>query len=315
MSRRISFIPLGGRVERDGREGEGNPELDEEMEKMFRREEDKKGEEWLAQISEGTAPAQRNLTDHDYNFHRKKSYPHMHAPLKAMHSKRKRAHSIGMARKSFQGLTPDIDTISSSPLAITTSIRSPVYDEEELSPEETGVLSDETPTVSERASTRDTNIQLSPDRRVQFDIGKQPPGSPDLDEDRTSDPPSGSPHDDAAEELRRDQEKKRRKHWRHHHHHHRKHSLIEDPGWRKRSGIEALPRRMSEAVLEETSNLQEIDQDDLVSHRFDVSRGKRRFSVRPKDSMRKGVHTRTEEVRSQSPRNIRSTRRIDRDRN
>lgn len=54
-------------VERDGREGEGNPELDEEMEKMFRREDDKRGEEWLAQISEGDPPAHRNLSDHDVN--------------------------------------------------------------------------------------------------------------------------------------------------------------------------------------------------------------------------------------------------------
>ncbi|BES98106.1 Band 3 cytoplasmic domain [Nesidiocoris tenuis] len=272
-------------VERDGREGEGNPELDEEMEKMFRREEDKKGEEWLAQISEGKPPAPRNLTDHDFNFHRKKSYPHMHAPLKALHSKRKRAHSIAMLRKSSTG-AGESDSIA--PVATLSITRSPVYDEEELSPGEELILSDETPTVSERASARDTGIQLSPDRRVQFDIGKTLQGSPDIDEDKLSDPLSASPLDDATEEGRRELEKKRRRHWRqHHHHHHRKHSLIEDPGWRKRSGIEALPRRMSEAVLEETSNLQEMDQDDIVSHRFDISKGKRRFSVRPKDSMRK----------------------------
>ncbi|KAL1130540.1 hypothetical protein AAG570_011786 [Ranatra chinensis] len=63
--------------------------------------------------------------------------------------------------------------------------------------------------------------------------------------------------------------------------------MPEDPGWRKRSGAEALPRQMSSAILEETATLQEADQNELVSHRFDISKGKRRFSVKNKDPGRK----------------------------
>ncbi|XP_024084063.1 band 3 anion transport protein isoform X3 [Cimex lectularius] len=280
----LPFHPLPTLAERDGREGEGNAELDEEMEKMFKRE-DQKGEEWLAHISEGDPPNHKTITEQDYNFHRKKSYPHMHAPLKALHSKRKRAHSCkgaaddptaAMSRKSSQGGT-DSDTVPTA--------TSPTLEGDDTSIADDVPLSEEGE-VSERASTRDTCISLSsPDKRVQFDIGKQVQGSPEIEEGKiSSDIPVS---DDVTDEAKREQDKKRRRHWRHHHHHHRKHSLVEDPGWRKRSGVEALPRRMSEAVLEETSTLQEMDQDDLVSHRFDISKGKRRFSVRPKDLQRK----------------------------
>lgn len=74
---------------------------------------------------------------------------------------------------------------------------------------------------------------------------------------------------------------------RHHHHHHksRKYSLQEDPQWRKRSGA-GLPtdgsgplgRRVS-VQPEEASTLQELDIDDLESHRSDDPRGMRRHKA------------------------------------
>jgi hypothetical protein len=82
-----------------------------------------------------------------------------------------------------------------------------------------------------------------------------------------------------------------RRHHHHHHHHHksRKYSLQEDPQWRKRSGA-GLPgeggvflgtasgRRVS-VQPEEAKTLQELDIDDLESHRSDDPRGMRRHKA------------------------------------
>ncbi|XP_043287290.1 anion exchange protein 2 isoform X6 [Venturia canescens] len=71
---------------------------------------------------------------------------------------------------------------------------------------------------------------------------------------------------------------------RRHHHKSRKYSLQEDPQWRKRSGA-GLPdvtnpmgRRVS-VQPEEASTLQELDIDDLESHRSDDPRGMRRHKA------------------------------------
>ncbi|KAL7299340.1 hypothetical protein TKK_0007915 [Trichogramma kaykai] len=91
-----------------------------------------------------------------------------------------------------------------------------------------------------------------------------------------------------------DEDKKGRRHHnhkRHHHHHHhhhksRKYSLQEDPQWRKRSGAglpgefsgSAVARRVS-VQPEEAKTLQELDIDDLESHRSDDPRGMRRHKA------------------------------------
>ncbi|XP_076649182.1 anion exchange protein Ae2 isoform X6 [Halictus rubicundus] len=69
-----------------------------------------------------------------------------------------------------------------------------------------------------------------------------------------------------------------------HHHKSRKYSLQEDPQWRKRSGAglpdgsSVLARRVS-VQPEEASTLQELDIDDLESHRSDDPRGMRRHKA------------------------------------
>ncbi|XP_014613871.1 PREDICTED: anion exchange protein 2 isoform X1 [Polistes canadensis] len=69
-----------------------------------------------------------------------------------------------------------------------------------------------------------------------------------------------------------------------HHHKSRKYSLQEDPQWRKRSGAGLpdgpgiLARRVS-VQPEEASTLQELDIDDLESHRSDDPRGMRRHKA------------------------------------
>ncbi|XP_014270273.1 band 3 anion transport protein isoform X3 [Halyomorpha halys] len=283
---RLPFLPTV--VERDG--GEEEATLDEEMEKVF-SETSLEGKFDLATVThEDLSPHSRRFSENDYSFHREKTYPHMHAPLKAIHPKRKRAISCrppaegdtegtAMLRKNSQGGT-DSDTGPSVSVPIAGGslvISSP---DDGSTAEELPLSESTEPIISERASAFDGSI-LSPDRRVQFDIG-----SPDTEDGK-------SPEQTAAEEqeerrIRRDEDREdKKKRRRHHHHHYRKTSLLEDPGWRKRSGAEALPRRMSEAVLEETASLHELDQDQLVSHRFDISKGKRRFSVKPKDASRK----------------------------
>lgn len=297
MNRRkkVNFLPRTNQtVERDG--GEEEATLDEEMEKVF-SETSLEGKFDLATVThEDLTPHARRFSENDYSFHREKAYPHMHAPLKAIHPKRKRAISCrppldsdteatAMLRKNSQGGT-DSDTGPSVSVPIAGGsliISSP---DDGSTAEELPLSESTEPIVSERASAFDGSI-ISPDRRVQFDIGKQAAkGSPDTEDGK-------SPEQTAAEEqeekrTRRDEDREdKKKRRRHHHHHYRKTSLLEDPGWRKRSGAEALPRRMSEAVLEETASLHELDQDQLVSHRFDISKGKRRYSVKPKDSSRK----------------------------
>ncbi|XP_032454773.1 anion exchange protein 2 isoform X7 [Nasonia vitripennis] len=81
----------------------------------------------------------------------------------------------------------------------------------------------------------------------------------------------------------------RRRHHHHHHHKSRKYSLQEDPQWRKRSGAglpgeggmfagPAAGRRVS-VQPDEAKTLQELDIDDLESHRSDDPRGMRRHKA------------------------------------
>ncbi|XP_073975521.1 anion exchange protein Ae2 isoform X4 [Rhodnius prolixus] len=277
-------------TERDGREGEAD--LDEEMEKILKRDE-LPTERWPV-VSTEQPPDRRHMSEQEYSFHRKKSYPHMHVPLKASYSKRKRAHSCKPETDSIPQITMSsqggTDSDPGHSIPTTSPTIEPAGDEDSTA--EDLPLSDTTEEplapLSERA--REGSLSLSPDKRVQFDIGKQKSGSPEGEEGgRGSD--TTPIEEQPSDETRRDHDKKRRRHWRSHHHHLRKYSLAEEPGWRKRSGAEALPRRMSEAVLEETSTLHELDQDDLVSHRFDISKGKRRYSVRPKEGRKESAVT------------------------
>lgn len=67
----------------------------------------------------------------------------------------------------------------------------------------------------------------------------------------------------------------------------RKYSLQEDPGWRKRSGSErdsghGHSRRVS--IQPEDATLQEVDIDDLMSHRSDDPRSFRRHKANKRGS-------------------------------
>ncbi|KAG8306700.1 Anion exchange protein 3, partial [Homalodisca vitripennis] len=91
--------------DRDG--GTPEPDLDEEMEKVFATSESERFN--LASIS--SAPEslpntdQRRYDEQDYSSHRKKNYPHIHMPLKIMHprSMRKRTSSHRESHEGTEG--------------------------------------------------------------------------------------------------------------------------------------------------------------------------------------------------------------------
>ncbi|XP_054277122.1 band 3 anion transport protein isoform X2 [Macrosteles quadrilineatus] len=284
FSRRSSTLArIGIKGDRDGAATE--TDLDKEMEKVFAMSDNERFN--LASISNDpeSLPDLRKFDEQDYSSHRGKNYPHIHMPLKIMHSRsmRKRTSST---RESHEGheeseqreTAEDLDSppaldITSSPSSSPEEVRAVSTNEPDEScrddsppPPPTPPLGDEpaAPTI-ELSEITET---FSPDRRVQFDI------------DGLSDTPEESDARRRDKDMLEDSEKKRRKHRKH-----KKYSE-EDPGWRKKSGaFLAVDNRRMSIQPEEAQNLQEVDQDDLTSHRFDVPRGIRRFSVKSRVSM------------------------------
>ncbi|XP_046676842.1 band 3 anion transport protein isoform X2 [Homalodisca vitripennis] len=253
------------------------------MEKVFATSESERFN--LASIS--SAPEslpntdQRRYDEQDYSSHRKKNYPHIHMPLKIMHprSMRKRTSSHRESHEGTEGAEvprePQEDQEPEPPTVVEEEPTTRTASPEEtlpLSPPSLGQGDDgETPsseTEPLRAADLSETTSFSPDRRVQFDID----GLSDAQDDDSS---------RKKDSLEEGEKKSRKKH----RHHSRKYSMPEDPNWRRKSGafLIADSRKMS-IQPEEASTLQEVDQDDLASHRFDVPKGKRRFSVRSKVS-------------------------------
>uniref|UniRef100_A0A1B6EKH5 Band 3 cytoplasmic domain-containing protein n=1 Tax=Cuerna arida TaxID=1464854 RepID=A0A1B6EKH5_9HEMI len=282
--RRSSMLArIGIKGDRDG--GTPEPDLDEEMEKVFATSESERFS--LASISNApeSLPStdQRRYDEQDYSSHRKKNYPHIHMPLKIMHprSMRKRTSSHRESHEGTEGAEvprePQEDQEPEPPAVVEEEPTTRTASPEEtlpLSPPSLGQGDEgETPsseTEPLRVADLSETTSFSPDRRVQFDID----GLSDAQDDDSS--------RKKDKDLLEEGEKKSRKK---HRHHSRKYSMPEDPNWRRKSGafLIADSRKMS-IQPEEASTLQEVDQDDLASHRFDVPKGKRRFSVRSKVS-------------------------------
>ncbi|XP_046401181.1 anion exchange protein 2 isoform X2 [Ischnura elegans] len=156
-------------------------------------------------------------------------------------------------------------------------------------------------------------------RRVQFVIGETPAEGAEGDSAENS-----SSIVSPAERVRGGSEKvagslpsegevrkPRKKHSRHHHHGHynrfRKYSLQEDPQWRMHRGSTAsgvslgglpveparvgppLPPELKDTE-DEATTLQQLDLDDLASHRFDDARGLRRHKIQSKSSTASFIH-------------------------
>ncbi|XP_063986657.1 band 3 anion transport protein isoform X2 [Diachasmimorpha longicaudata] len=265
----------------DGNGAETVPELDEEMEKVFAMDSGEKFD--VARLG---SPSESAGSDRDrdrgppprygdqvFNQHRKRSYPHPHMPLKSLHSRSMRRHlstegstdqepdedSVATTRN---GDTPRTDTPDNAPSVTNTDgTLSPDDQDNTLSSES------EAP-VSERAASGCTDSPLIGAPRVQFEKIQE-------EEDQ-------SPQTEEA--LTEEDRKRRHKHDHKHHYKSRKYSLQEDPQWRKRSGAGlpdiagAMGRRVS-VQPDEASTLQELDIDDLESHRSDDPRGMRRHKA------------------------------------
>ncbi|XP_034938869.1 anion exchange protein 2 isoform X2 [Chelonus insularis] len=285
--RKLSFLGFRKRSSFDGHGTEASPELDEEMEKVFAMDTEEKfnvarlGSTYESSGSDrdrDRGPPPR-YGDHVFNQHRKKSYPHPHMPLKSLRSKSMRRHlSVDGTAGEYDheeentvnsqngNNDQDVDNLDNG--VITT----PPNDERSPSEENTISSEFEAP-VSERAAVSVSDSLEAVNPRVQFEK---------IQEEGDVVPPLEEP-------LSEEERKVRRHHSKHHdhkrhHHKSRKYSLQEDPQWRKRSGAGlpdvtgALGRRVS-VQPEEASTLQELDIDDLESHRSDDPRGMRRHKA------------------------------------
>ncbi|XP_020280294.1 band 3 anion exchange protein isoform X2 [Pseudomyrmex gracilis] len=296
--RKLSFLGFGRRVSVDGHGAEMGPELDEEMEKVFAMDTGEKFDvarlgspsESVGSDRERDRGPPPRYGDRDFNQHRKRSYPHPHMPLKSLHSRSMRRHLEGTAvetsadedhinnvqAKSNETLEVDGETINNGQSTVAAEAA------EETAEETENVVSSESEApISERAAS---GFGDSPPTvgspRVQFENIKEedaPNAEKRTNEAPTNEIPNGHEED---RKCRRHQKHEHKRH----HYKSRKYSLQEDPQWRKRSGAglpdssSLLTRRVS-VQPEEARTLQELDIDDLESHRSDDPRGMRRHKA------------------------------------
>lgn len=298
--RKLSFLGFGKRVSVDGHGAETGPELDEEMEKVFAMDTGEKFDVARLGSPSESAGSDRERErgppsrygDRDFNQHRKRSYPHPHMPLKSLHSRSMRRHlspegstaEAGQEEENGQVVTGngggggghELDTMDNglSP----TSMQNAADDEttEEM---ENVVSSESEAPISERAASGFSDSPTVGSPRVQFEKIKEEEVHSFFKKDEVAGVAASANHDE---------DRKCRRHQKHehkrHHHKSRKYSLQEDPQWRKRSGAGlpdgpgVLARRVS-VQPEEASPLQELDIDDLESHRSDDPRGMRRHKA------------------------------------
>ncbi|XP_072744179.1 band 3 anion transport protein isoform X4 [Anoplolepis gracilipes] len=288
----------------DGHGAEMGPELDEEMEKVFAMDTAEKFDVVrLGSPSESTGsdrdrdrdrgPPPPRYGDRDFNQHRKRSYPHPHMPLKSLHSRSMRRHfspegsAVEGSEKDHSNVqtksnneVQEVDGTNHNGLQLAIATEAEVEVGEETAEETENINSSESEApISERAASgfNDSPIVGSP--RVQFEKIKEEDGpSTQMSEVPTNAAPSGLHEEDRKCRRHQKHEHKR------HHYKSRKYSLQEDPQWRKRSGaglsdISSLLTRRVSVQPEEASTLQELDIDDLESHRSDDPRGMRRHKA------------------------------------
>ncbi|XP_070166281.1 band 3 anion transport protein isoform X3 [Polyergus mexicanus] len=296
--RKLSFLGFGKRI--DGHGAEMGPELDEEMEKVFAMDTAEKFDvARLGSPSESTGSDRDRdrdrgpprYGDRDFNQHRKRSYPHPHMPLKSLHSRSMRRHfspeGSEVSEKDQNNVqaksnneVQEIDETNHNGLQLAVASEAEVEIDEETAEEIENINSSESEApISERAASGFSDSPTIGSPRVQFEKIKEEDGL----SAQTPEVPT-----DAASSGIHEEDRKCRRHQKHehkrHHHKSRKYSLQEDPQWRKRSGaglldISSLLTRRVSVQPEEASTLQELDIDDLESHRSDDPRGMRRHKA------------------------------------
>ncbi|KAJ3661355.1 hypothetical protein Zmor_005753 [Zophobas morio] len=279
--RKLSF--LGFASKNDGTSHDADVQLDEECAKVFAMDIDNSAGFDIHKFHDPVnAGIPRQYGEKDYIQHRKKSYPHMHTPIKiGSKSMRRRtsSHQITPNSTPPYGTSPKESiaspvSTSDQPSAPThtpvPSIKSPNVDSD-TGPLSSFTLAEESDTaanssesecvLSEPCGYRSPN-EFSPERKVQF-INSETRDTFDVDGLK---------------------DKKKR---RHHHGHHpkfRKYSLPDDPGPRKRhhhdkGDVSGSHRGRRISTQPEDLPLIAADRDQLDSHRSDDARGLRRHKT------------------------------------
>ncbi|XP_023707501.1 band 3 anion transport protein isoform X2 [Cryptotermes secundus] len=294
------------------------------MEKVFAMAEEDRFDVSRFAASPDSNTSKRSFNEKDYSFHRKKSYPHIHVPLKSLHPRFSRKRGITSPRESESESTEGGTSIEASesrkmsqsgidsetgwspqPMTLSPTINEDnkprVTYPSTVSPEEgvreEPVLSSESePQVSERAAAcGDSPVFGSPSdpfRKVQFQIGDPKPGTEaTLEEEETAAAEEAERKDSVTEDplsMESDEKKKQRRKHNRHHHLRRKYSFPEDGEYigrvRGGSDFSVESARHISIQPEEVSMLQEQDIDDLTSHRFDDAKGLRRYKIQSKSS-------------------------------
>ncbi|XP_043287277.1 band 3 anion transport protein isoform X2 [Venturia canescens] len=302
----------------DGHGTEAGPELDEEMEKVFAMDSGEKFDVARFGSPSESAGSDRDRDrgppprygDNVLNQHRKRSYPHPHMPLKSLHSRSMRRHlspegstaeeqereeenNSENSQNNGNGEAGEIDTMDHTQQVAATSPMSEGGEADEENHHRSYLYHrhrhnrQDSNEESENLGNNESEALVS-ERAASAGFANDNPGlgSPRVQFEKIREEGDASPPTD---DLMSDEERKsRRHHHKHdhkrHHHKSRKYSLQEDPQWRKRSGA-GLPdvtnpmgRRVS-VQPEEASTLQELDIDDLESHRSDDPRGMRRHKA------------------------------------
>ncbi|XP_065211580.1 band 3 anion exchange protein isoform X2 [Planococcus citri] len=260
--------------------------LDEEMEKVFAMSgNDKFDLSHFAGDEEPEQKSHRRYSEGEFsNAHRKRSYPHIHLPIKGLKSHSSRKSNPSNVPRDVNVANANQDIVDGK------STNEPphekvlprndedrkeflFYDDEEDDNEEDSSSCKEA-ALSERAAARSgAHVSESPDKRVQFDI-ESPPSETEHHQSCPDESYKNTTNISEPEPLR----KAKRKHS--HHKRSRKHSDASKPRSKKLASDETENNPL-ELILQLEEPLQEFVQDDLASHRFDFSRrDKRRFSAK-----------------------------------
>ncbi|XP_049819810.1 band 3 anion transport protein isoform X3 [Aethina tumida] len=262
----------------DGNSNDGEPQLDEECAKVFAMDTDVNAFDIHKFHDVPPAGEPRQYGEKEYMQHRKRSYPHMHAPLKHGTKSMRR-------RSSNSQSTPNSTPVSGQRVLSTDG--EPAPDSPPTSYTTDPPQPSDTPLGSHRSKAGDSDTG-----QLNSEILEESDGAESEDESESecvlSDPCSyrGGADEEVSPERKVsflnenkdtfdvDGLTKDRKKRRHHHSHHakfRKYSLPDDPKARKRHHQE---RRVS--TQPEDQFLRGADQDQLDSHRSDDPRALRR---------------------------------------
>jgi hypothetical protein len=280
--RKLSFLGFTS-PQNDGSSNDGDVvQLDEECAKVFAMDTDNGSGFDIHKFHDTLLPGiPRQYGEKDYIQHRKKSYPHMHAPIKiGSKSMRRRtsSHQITPTSTPPCGTPPKESVVSpvstpeqpSAPTH-TPSIKSPNVDSD-MGPLSSFTLQEESDTAANSSESEcvlsepcgyPSPNEFSPERKVQF-ANSETRDTFDIDGLK---------------------DKKKRRHHYGHHSKFRKYSLPEEPGSRKRhhhhdkNDISGSNKGRRISTQPEDLPLMAADRDQLDSHRSDDARGLRRHKT------------------------------------